>query len=105
MARHNSHNSALAINHVFREESSKKPQEKIKCTSCGCWAKRGGTCYFCKQPANIGPPSAMSASDSLKRSPSGMAASSKHVFRDESAKAPQRKVKCTQCGCWATRGG
>jgi len=115
--------SASAITHVFRDESAKGPQTKVKCTSCGCWAKRGGTCYFCKRPVANGPPSAQSASDSITRTPSGMAAAHSSqtsktmpasysspklsigsVFRDESPKAPQMKVKCSKCGCWAKKG-
>lgn len=93
------------MNHVFREESSKTRQVKIKCTSCGCWAKRGGNCYFCHKPAELFPPSAMSAAESITRPPSGMSASPSQSFREESAKGPQLKVKCSSCGCWATRGG
>lgn len=100
------------LNHRFREESSKAPQEKIKCTSCGCWATRGGTCYFCNKPQGMFPPSATSASSSISRLPTGestqtprASSPSRARFREESAKAPQLKVKCGICGCWAPRGG
>jgi len=98
-----------AQNHLFREESAKKPQAKIKCTACGCWAQRGGDCYFCKTPADLFPPSASAASESISRTLSGMRCGmnppSTHVFREESPMAPQLKVKCSSCGCWASRGG
>jgi len=97
--------SGVPLNHSFRDVSAKKPQVKIRCTSCGCWAKRGGNCYFCKTPAPLFPPSAMSASNSIVRPPSGMSSTSNQSFREESSKAPQTKIKCTACGCWAQRGG
>lgn len=64
--------SKSPLAHKFREESSKKLSKKIKCISCGCWATRGHTCYHCKSPTPYHPPSAASAGDSLRRSPSGL---------------------------------
>lgn len=39
-----------AFQHQFRDTSSYDPAAKlrVKCTFCGCWANRGGQCYFCK---------------------------------------------------------
>lgn len=92
--------------HCFRDESPKKRQLKMKCVSCGCWAERGKPCYFCRSKNPAAPPSARAASDSFSRAPCITDPANEHKFRDEQrSKKPQVKMKCTNCGCWATRGG
>jgi hypothetical protein len=73
-----------AVSHKFRDESAKAPQSKVKCQSCGCWAKRGGNCYFCKAPTPSSVPSATSASQSLARRPSGMSLTTDSMFKSHS---------------------
>ena len=46
-------NHQTAANHTIRDTSSydHTKQTKVKCTSCGMWAQKGGDCKFCKHPA------------------------------------------------------
>eukprot|EP01061_Rhynchopus_euleeides_P007377 TRINITY_DN1640_c1_g3_i2.p1 TRINITY_DN1640_c1_g3~~TRINITY_DN1640_c1_g3_i2.p1 ORF type:complete len:137 (+),score=43.95 TRINITY_DN1640_c1_g3_i2:167-577(+) len=41
-----------ALTHEHRDITAYKPQAqtKVKCASCGMWAKKGGNCGFCKRP-------------------------------------------------------
>eukprot|EP01064_Diplonema_japonicum_P023820 TRINITY_DN34255_c0_g1_i1.p1 TRINITY_DN34255_c0_g1~~TRINITY_DN34255_c0_g1_i1.p1 ORF type:complete len:134 (+),score=21.77 TRINITY_DN34255_c0_g1_i1:59-460(+) len=41
-----------AHTHQHRDVTSYEhtKQTKVKCTSCGCWAKKGANCGFCKRP-------------------------------------------------------
>ena len=45
-------NHPTAFNHTFRDEVgyNARAQVKMKCPSCGCWARRGAACYLCKTP-------------------------------------------------------
>lgn len=149
-------NHQTALNHCFRETSGFDPskQTKVKCSFCGCWARRGQLCYQCKRPAGGGasstcfsslpsassrpmtpratasavpPPRANStipnnavATDHSINTPRPSTAAnhsalhtsrvpdnaSQHKFRETSSYDPSARlrVKCTFCGCWASRG-
>lgn len=45
-------NHPTAYNHSFRDTVGYDPkkQSRMKCTYCGCWARKGELCYQCKQP-------------------------------------------------------
>jgi hypothetical protein len=119
-------NHQTAFNHAFRDESPYEPakQTKIKCTFCGCWARKGFPCYHCKRSQNGTTMNRPHSSFDSKleqatprpqtaRTPTVSAHVSRnpetaftHQFRETSAYNPsaQTKVKCSFCGCWATRG-
>ena len=46
--------AATALTHSFRDAAPQKQHERIRCTSCGCWAKRGKACYHCGTVAKSG---------------------------------------------------
>jgi hypothetical protein len=125
-------NHQTAHNHSFRDTSGYDPAKnnKVKCSFCGCWAKKASICYQCKRP--IGSGSAASSYTSAPASPvtgllqeppnlrlrtnSGRLSSAslqrvpdnahQHQFRETSSYDPTAKLKtkCTFCGCWANRG-
>lgn len=129
-------NHQTAYNHSFRDTTGYDPAKnnKVKCSFCGCWAKKGSTCYQCKRPVGTGghsvapypsqpsTPRVASASRSSfdqpglrPRSSSGRLSTSssrvpdnalQHQFRDTSGYDPSArlKAKCSFCGCWANRG-
>lgn len=45
-------NHATAFNHSFRDVAAYDPlkQVRVKCPSCGVWARRGAQCYLCRRP-------------------------------------------------------
>lgn len=75
-------NHQTALNHCFRDEAKVDIHQntKVKCTSCGVWAKKGGCCYLCKRPVATMPLQRRQTSFGVKRpSTSGNESSKKSM--------------------------
>lgn len=123
-------NHQTAYNHSFRDCSGYDPsrQTKIKCSFCGCWAKKGSVCYQCKRPVGTGTarvapqaappppkvttprsgtPATLSGSQSRPSSSLPRASSSmrvpdnalQHTFRETSSYDPSSKLRVKCCYC------
>eukprot|EP00754_Rhynchopus_humris_P050923 Rhum_TRINITY_DN9231_c0_g4::Rhum_TRINITY_DN9231_c0_g4_i2::g.32512::m.32512 len=98
-------NHQTAANHTIRDTSSydHTKQTKVKCTSCGMWAQKGGECKFCKHPAGKDWKDSPKSKAAELRAPKPKEKTTvsnnahTHEHRDTTAYNPQAqtKVKCT----------
>ncbi|KAJ9442792.1 hypothetical protein DIPPA_24048 [Diplonema papillatum] len=104
-------NHQTAANHTHRDvqKYDHTKQTKVKCTSCGMWAPKGGACTFCKQPPPGTQRSSLPSRDAKapkeKVTVSDNALTHTHRDTEKYDHSKQTKVKCTSCGCWAKKGG
>ncbi|ORC90714.1 uncharacterized protein TM35_000071380 [Trypanosoma theileri] len=118
MSYRTSSNYPTAHNHCFRSVSSYDAQShtKRKCSTCGVWGKKGGTCTLCGDTIPAPRPhhvasmisSRVLSYVSFTGAEAAVTEAASQSWKDEEtsplAAPPQKtpKVKCSYCGIWVT---
>jgi len=89
--------------HEFRSlKVDKVEHRRVRCPSCGVWARKGEPCYQCGYMAPEEP-----SKQAIQRAPgfgSDTYDDRPHQFRTPTPDKEHRKIRCYNCGVWARPG-